>query len=201
MAEHEPITDDGFYSNFNCRASYHITQLKGDGSTVAFLLYDQCCALGHETNKAFPSLRALAPFLHCHESKLYAAAKLLCAAGWLVELSSKQGSPTTYRGVDHDNEWAPSHAGACALKLEPDYWHRDPVALAFYGATGGCKVPGENILKGWLRLCDGNPALLIELAKAYTDANPLPKHFNQRPTWRAAFGSYLKGFRRAQPVR
>ena len=191
-ATSSPQTEDGVvYSTFHCCTAYHISQLKGDGSTNAFYLYDMCRALGHESDKAFPTLRQLAPFLHCHESKLYAAAKLLVADGWLIELASKKGAPTTYRAVDHD-VWTGTHAGACVQKLEPDYWKRDPIGAAFYGATGGCKIPGPNVLTGWLRLCDDNPVLFMERVKAYVAAKPLPKYRYQYPEWRAAFGSFLR---------
>jgi hypothetical protein len=182
---------DAFYSNLHCCAAYHISQLTGDGSTQAFYLYDRCCALGHESGKAFPSLRQMALFLHCHETKLYAAAGLLVDEGWLVEEFKKPGTPTHYVPVEHD-VWVGRHPGRCAQRLEPDYWKRDPLGAAFYGITGGCKIPGPNILTGWLRLCDGNKTLLLEHAKAYVTANPLPRHLNKHPEWRAGFGSFLE---------
>ena len=183
--------NDIIYTTIHCRPVYHISQLRGTGAPKAFPLYDICMALSHESKKAFVSLTELAPFLHCHRNKLYGAAKLLVTAGWLIELSSKQGSPTTYRAVKHE-EWATAHPDCCAEKLSPDYWQTDPVGAKFYALTGGCTIPGPNILKGWLDLCDGNANLFFQQVTAYVDAHPLPRHKNQYRAWRKDLGSFLE---------
>jgi hypothetical protein len=189
----EPIVDDGdvVYSTLHCSAAYHISQFTGKGASQAFYLYDVCRALGHESDKAFPNLRHLASFFHCHENQLYAAAKMLVSEGWLMVKTQKQGVPSTYSAIDHD-AWASTHTDRCVQKLSPDYWKGDPLGAAFYGATGGCKIPGPNILVGWLRLCDGDADRLLAHAKAYVADHPLPRHVYQYPTWRNDFGSYLR---------
>lgn len=183
--------NDIVYSTIHCCPSYHISQLTGDGSTLVFYLYDICCRLSNKSDKAFPNLRQLAEFLHCNESKIYPAAGLLVDAGWLVELSRKRGTPTIYRAIQHD-EWAATHAGRCVEKLAPDYWKADPIGAAFYGTTGGVKIPGPNILTGWLRLCDDNAELFLERVKAFAATTPLPKYTRQYPAWRKALGSFLE---------
>jgi len=201
MAEQQ----DFVYSTLHCSPAYHITQLKGRGASEAYLLYDTCCRLGHESGKAFPNLRHLAEYLHCHEDGLYRAAKLLIGGGWLIAESSKPGAPTTYRPLSHETwlagGWTPGafnrdpvwrSAHPCVEKIEPDYWKRDELGAAFYGATGGYKIAGPNILAGWLKLCDGNPALLIEQAKAFVSKHPLPRHFYEYPEWGKGFGGYLR---------
>ena len=184
--------DDGpVYSTLHCSAAYHITQLEGRGASSAFVLYDRCCALGHESQKAFPNLRQLAPYLHVHEDVLYCAARLLVNAGWLLVESQKNGSPTIYRPVSHDSYVAEHGAGSCVQRYAPDYWKSDSLGSAFYGITGGVKIGGPNVLVGWRKLFSRDELILMH-AEKYLLAHPKPRYKNEYTSWLKGFGSYLR---------
>ncbi len=187
-----PEQDDGtVYSTLHCSAAYHITQLEGRGASSAFVLYDRCCALGHESQKAFLNLRQLAPYLHRDEQKLYGAAKLLVGSGWLIVESRKNGSPTTYRPVSHDAYVAAHGAGTCVQTYAPDYWKSDTLGSAFYGITGGVRVAGPNVLAGWRKLFSRDELILMH-AEKFVSVNPLPAHKHEYTIWLKGFGQYLR---------
>jgi hypothetical protein len=190
MTNEPLLPDDAVYSTLFCSAAYHISQLKGKGAKDAFILYDRCCALGHETKKSFINLRNLAPYLHVHETALYAAASLLVDAGWLLVESRKSGSPTTYRPVSHD-AYAFSHRDTCVQTYSPDYWTQDQLGKSIYGLTGGIKIGGPNVLAGWRKLFAQDEIILIH-AEKYLQTNPKPKHKHEYTIWLKGFGSYLR---------
>ena len=187
--ETEPV-----YSTLHCSSVYHISQLRGRGEARTFSVYDRCMALANgenKTNKSFLNLHStLAPYLHCHENVLYASVKMLENAGWLVVESRKQGAPTTYRPVPHD-EWVLTHPGLCVQTYSPDYWLQDPLGKSFYGLTGGIKIGGPNVLIGWRKLIPNDEMILIHVGK-YLISNPKPHHKHEYTTWLKGFGSYLR---------
>lgn len=190
MTEQEQ--EDGVvYSTLRCKAAYHISQLKGAGEESTFLLYDICCALAHETHKAFPSMRGLAPYLHRDEDVLCRSAKLLVNAGWLRVESRKNGSPTIYAPVSHDEFVAVNGAGSCVQTYSPDYWLQDPLGKQIYGLTGGIKIGGPNVLAGWRKLFSRDEIIFMH-AEHYLKTHPTPRHKNEYTLWLKGFGSYLR---------
>jgi hypothetical protein len=195
MESVEVMTDnpqtEPVYSTLLCSAAYHITQLKGKGSAIAFTLYDTHCRLGYKTHKSFLNLKTVvAPYLHCHRTELGAATALLEDAGWLIAESRKPGSPTCYRPIEHD-AWAATHVGCCVQTYAPDYWDQDPLGKAFFGITGGIKVGGPNVLAGWRKLFPQDE-LIISHAEKYVALAPIPGHTHEYTTWLKGFGEYLR---------
>jgi hypothetical protein len=187
----EQDNNEPVYSTLRCSAAYHISQLKGAGEESTFLLYDRCCALGHDSHRAFLNLRQAAPYLHRSEDSLYRSAKLLVAAGWLLVESRKNGSPTTYRPVSHEEYVAAHGEGSCVQTYSPDYWKSDALGSAFYGITGGVKVGGPNVLAGWRRLFSQDELILMH-AEKFVSLNPKPAHKHEYTTWLKGFGQYLR---------
>jgi hypothetical protein len=188
VAEQE---QDEVYSTLHCSAAYHISQFTGRGAKDAFILYDRCCALAHETKKSFLNLRRLAPYLHVHENALYAAANQLTVAGWLRMESRKSGSPTVYGPVLHDAYITIKGDDSCVQTYSPDYWAQDALGKALFGLTNGIKVGGPNVLAGWRKLFNRDE-LIIMHAEKYLKSNPTPRYKHEYTTWLKDFGSYLR---------
>jgi hypothetical protein len=192
MEDKPQLETELVYSTLHCSPSYHITQLKGKGASIAFTLYDLHCALGYKTHKSFLNLKTVvAPYLHCHRTELGAATALLEDAGWLIAESRKPGSPTCYRPLDHDACIATHGYGCCVQTYAPDYWDEDSLGKAFYGITGGIKVGGPNVLAGWRRLFAQDELIIIH-AEKYVSMTPIPRHKHEYPTWLKGFGEYLR---------
>jgi hypothetical protein len=187
----EKEQDEVIYSTMRvCRPSFHISQLTGHGTEPAFLLYDTCCMIAHETGKSYLNFqKTVGPFIHRSEKTLYTTAKLLEQAGWLEVVSRKPGDPTCYRPIKHD-EWALKHPGKCIQTYSPDYWEKDPLGSAFYGFTGGIKIGGPNVLIGWRKLLS-DEQILMHL-EHYVKSHPKPRYNNQHTTWIKEFGNYLR---------
>lgn len=184
--------DEGVvYSTLLCSAAYHITQLEGRGASSAFVLYDRCCALGHQSDKAFLNLRQAAPYLHVHEDVLYCAAKLLVGAGFLIVEARKNGAPTTYRPVSHEEYIAAHGSGSCVQTYSPDYWKSDALGSALFGMFGGIKLGGPNVLAGWRKLFNRDELILMH-AEKFARLNPKPAHKNEYTAYLKGFGQYLR---------
>lgn len=180
------------YSKLHCRPAYHITQLTGKGSAIAFALYDLHCALGYKTHKSFLNLKTdVAPYLHRHRTELGAANALLEKAGWLIAESHKNGSPTQYRPISHDHYVSSHGSESCVQTCAPDYWQHDPLGKALYGFTGGIKVGGPNVLAGWRKLFAQDELIIMHLEK-YAALNPTPRYKHEYTTWLKGFGDYLR---------
>jgi hypothetical protein len=103
-------------------------RLTGKGARLCFPLYNTAMRVAHESNDFFLSLRWASQFFNCHESELYATAKLLVANGWWEVITHGYGAPSHYLPIDHET-WPIRHAGACAEKLTMP-WHgeeQDPL--------------------------------------------------------------------------
>jgi hypothetical protein len=150
-----------------CSAEYHFARFTGPGSSLAVLLYNISLRLSKNSGYFQLSMQDSKRYLNVQEDKyIYAAVRLLVAAGFWQVLEAERGKPVKYHPINH-TEWSQRHPGFCCVKYE--FPHKDESEIYELGARL-YGILGEkffvNVLKGWLKLA-GHPEIVLKNAKEF----------------------------------
>lgn len=154
-------------SALHCSAEWHFARFKGDGATLAPLLYALSFKVAHESKNFEVSGQNLAKYFNVDDKYLYSAVHLLVASWFWIPTERVKGKPTKYRPVSH-KEWEEKHTGFCTRKIEHLFPDEDSLGSALFGCGLGKYFP--NVLKG-LRNTGATDDAIVEAAKQFMAAD------------------------------
>lgn len=149
------------FFDYFCSSEWHFARFTGKGAYHAHLIYTTSLHLSKKSGVFFASIPRLATYLGCDERSVRKAIKLLLDTGFLIKLAEEPGKSVRYKPVHH-RDWAVSHPGCCAEKLEMPSWFGDgdPLGRALYAASGGNFKTYPNFLKGMRNIGHDDAAIL-----------------------------------------
>ena len=100
-------------SPLHCSAEWHFARFKGDGASLAPLLYALSFKVAHESENFEVSGQKLAKYFNVDDKYLYSAIHLLVASWFWIPTEVAKGKPTKYRPISH-KEWEKKHTLAFA---------------------------------------------------------------------------------------